>query len=333
MLSQMRNAGCRFAAMEISSHGINQDRVRGLRLRTAAFLNLTRDHLDYHGSLEDYFQVKARLFTGEVGSLPEVAVVNLDDPAGRRLLGMIPQEVRTITFGQAPDAEIRGSQVELGFKTTRFTLNWPDGEVRIESPLLGDYNLSNLLASLAICQANGREIVSVLPRLESFGGIPGRMERIANPFGFNVLVDYAHTDDALRNAVQMLRQITPGRLYVVFGCGGNRDRTKRPAMTTAVQETADYAWATADNPRKEAIAAIFDDMRAGIIAPDRIQFVDDRRHAISLALDHAADGDCILIAGKGHESFQEFGDTIVPFDDRQVARELIEIKKLKPPLA
>ncbi|MEZ5276418.1 MAG: UDP-N-acetylmuramoyl-L-alanyl-D-glutamate--2,6-diaminopimelate ligase [Opitutaceae bacterium] len=331
MLSQMRNAGCRFAAMEISSHGINQDRVRGLRLRTAAFLNLTRDHLDYHGSLEDYFQVKARLFTGEVGSLPEVAVVNIDDAAGRRLLGMIPQGVRTITFGQATDAEIRGSQVELGFMTTRFTLHWPDGEARIESPLLGDYNLSNLLASLAICQANGREIVSVLPRLESFGGIPGRMERIANPFGFNVLVDYAHTDDALRNAVQMLRQITPGRLYVVFGCGGNRDRTKRPAMTTAVQETADHAWATADNPRKEAVAAIFDDMRAGIIHPDRIQFVDDRRHAISLALDHATEGDCILIAGKGHESFQEFGDTIVPFDDRQVARELIEIKKLKPP--
>lgn len=333
MLSQMRTAGCRYAAMEISSHGISQDRVRGLRLRTAAFLNLTRDHLDYHQSLEDYFQVKARLFTGEIGSLPEVAVINVDDPAGRRLLGMVPEGVRTITFGQAADAQIRGSGVELGFLSTSFTLHWPNGEVRIQSPLLGNYNLSNLLASLAICEATGREIVSVLPLLESFGGIPGRMERIANPFGFNVLVDYAHTDDALRNAVQMLRQITPGRLFVVFGCGGNRDRTKRPAMMTAVQETADFAWATADNPRKETIGAIFDDMRTGVIHPNRIQFVDDRRHAISLALDRAADGDCILIAGKGHESFQEFGDTIVPFDDRQVARELIEIKKLKPPLS
>lgn len=333
MLAQMRTAGCRRAAMEISSHGINQDRVRGLRLETAAFLNLTRDHLDYHGSMEDYFQVKARIFNGEVGSLPECAVINLDDPFGRRLLGMIPEGVKVITFGQAADADIRGSDVTLGFQSTEFSVHRAGEEYRIESPLLGVYNLSNLLAALAICEAAGRDIPSVLPRLMRFPGIPGRMERLPNPFGFNLLVDYAHTDDALRNALQMLRKITPGRILTVFGCGGNRDRTKRPAMTRVVQELSDLAWATADNPRKEPVSAIFDDMREGVEDPGRIQFVDDRRHAISLALDEAREGDSVLIAGKGHESFQEFGDTIIPFDDRLVARELIEIKEIKPPSA
>ncbi len=332
MLAQMLAAGCREVAMEVSSHGINQERVRGLKLKTAAFLNLTRDHLDYHGSMEDYFQVKARLFTGEAGSLPEVAVVNLDDPYGRRLIPMIPDGVRIVTFGLTDGADIRGSDLELGFDSTGFTLHWPDGLARVQSPLLGTYNLSNVLAALAIYHATGREITSGLPRLADFAGIPGRMERVDRDCGFNVLVDYAHTDDALRNALQMLRRITPGRLFVVFGCGGNRDRTKRPAMVKAVQETADFAWATADNPRKEPLASIFDDMRTGVENSECIQFIEDRRHAISLALDQAESGYCVLIAGKGHESFQEFGDTIVPFDDRQVARELIEIKRIKPNL-
>lgn len=330
MLAQMLTSGCREVAMEVSSHGINQERVRGLKLKSAAFLNLTRDHLDYHGSMEDYFQVKARLFTGEAGSLPEVAVVNLDDPFGRRLVAMIPEGVQIVTFGLTDDADIRGSDLELGFESTDFTLHWPDGSARVKSPLLGTYNLSNVLAAVAICYGAGMEIASVLPRLADFVGIPGRMERVEKDCGFNVLVDYAHTDDALRNALQMLRRITPGRLFVVFGCGGNRDRTKRPAMMKAVQEMADFAWATADNPRKEPLGSIFEDMRIGIEDPDRIQFIEDRRHAISMALDQAKSGDCVLIAGKGHESFQEFGDTIVPFDDRQVARELIEIKRNNP---
>jgi UDP-N-acetylmuramoyl-L-alanyl-D-glutamate--2,6-diaminopimelate ligase len=156
------------------------------------------------------------------------------------------------------------------------------------------------------------------------------MERIEEGQPFNVIVDYAHTDDALRNALGMLRTITPGRLLVVFGCGGNRDRTKRPLMTRAVQQFADFAFATADNPRTEAIAQIFGDMRAGVTAPEKITWIEDRRRAISLALDVAKPGDCLLIAGKGHESYQEFADTVFPFDDRQVVRELIRIKTLKP---
>jgi UDP-N-acetylmuramoyl-L-alanyl-D-glutamate--2,6-diaminopimelate ligase len=157
------------------------------------------------------------------------------------------------------------------------------------------------------------------------------MEKIREGQPFQVLVDYAHTDDALRNALGMLRAVTPGRLFVVFGCGGNRDRTKRPLMTRAVQELADFAWATADNPRREPVSQIFTDMREGVSRPERIAFIDDRRRAISLALDTAQAGDCLLIAGKGHETFQEFADTVIPFDDRLVARELIAVKRLARP--
>jgi len=155
------------------------------------------------------------------------------------------------------------------------------------------------------------------------------MERIDEGQPYNVLVDYAHTDDALRNALGMLRTITPGRLLVVFGCGGNRDRTKRPLMVRAVQDYADFAFATADNPRSEKLTQIFDDMRTGVAAPGKIAWIEDRRRAISLALDTAKPGDSLLIAGKGHESYQEFADTVIPFDDRQVTRELIGIKLLK----
>ena len=225
---------------------------------------------------------------------------------------------------------MRAEKVVLGFKGTTFELVWPEGTIAIESPLIGRYNLSNLLAAFAACYALGRDPLVIASRLKGFAGVPGRMERIEEGQPYNVLVDYAHTDDALHNALGMLRAITPGRLFVVFGCGGNRDRTKRPLMTAAVQETADFAWATADNPRSEALTQIFSDMKTGVTAPDKIAFVEDRRRAISFALDAARAGDCVLIAGKGHETYQEFADTIIPFDDRQVVRELIEIKKIKP---
>jgi UDP-N-acetylmuramoyl-L-alanyl-D-glutamate--2,6-diaminopimelate ligase len=202
--------------------------------------------------------------------------------------------------------------------------------MEIESPFIGRYNVSNLLAAFAACYALGRDPSVIGLRLKSFPGVSGRMERIDEGQPYNVLVDYAHTDDALRNALGMLRAVTPGRLFVVFGCGGNRDRTKRPLMTAAVQEFADFAWATADNPRNEALAQIFTDMKTGVTSPAKITFVEDRRHALSLALDAAREGDCLLVAGKGHETYQEFADTIVPFDDRQVVRELIGIKSIKP---
>ena len=329
MLAQMRDAGCRQAVMEVSSHGIDQQRVLGLQFGAAVFTNLTRDHLDYHKTLDAYFEVKTRLFTGSAGSAPEVAVINLDDAYGEKLAAAVPRDIRQVTFGENPAALVRAENVALGFKNTTFRLVWPQGELAVDSPLIGRYNVSNLLAAIATAWALGRAPAAFLARLNAFPGVAGRMERIEEGQPYNVLVDYAHTDDALRNALGMLRAITPGRLFVVFGCGGNRDRSKRSLMVKAVQEFADFAFATADNPRSEPLAQIFSDMRAGVTAPAKIAWVDDRRRAISLALDGARAGDCLLVAGKGHESYQEFADTVIPFDDRQVVRELIGIKTLR----
>jgi len=329
MLAQMRDAGCRQAVMEVSSHGIDQQRVLGLNFGAAVFTNLTRDHLDYHKTLEAYFEVKTRLFTGQTGSEPKLAVVNIDDPYGEKLVGILPEKVRAVTYGENPKAHVRAEALSLNFRNTTFKLVWPQGEMLIDSPLIGRYNVSNLLAAVATAWGLGRDPVVFMSRLRSFKGVAGRMERIDEGQPFNVLVDYAHTDDALRNALGMLRTITPGRLLVVFGCGGNRDRSKRPLMVKAVQDFADHAFATADNPRSEALTQIFADMKAGVTAPEKITWIEDRRRAISLALDIAKPGDCLLIAGKGHESYQEFADTVSPFDDRQVVRELIGIKALK----
>jgi UDP-N-acetylmuramoyl-L-alanyl-D-glutamate--2,6-diaminopimelate ligase len=332
MLAQMRDAGCKSAVMEVSSHGIAQDRVLGLEFGAAVFTNLTRDHLDFHKTLESYFEVKTRLFTGKVGPVPKLAVVNLDDPYGEELTSRIADQapsVRLVTFGENPKAEVRAEKVVLNFRDTGLTLAWPGGAFATESPLIGRYNVSNLLAAAATAWGLGRDPAVFIPRIRGFKGVPGRMERIEEGQAFNVLVDYAHTDDALRNALGMLRAITPGRLLVVFGCGGNRDKTKRPRMVRAVQDIADYAYATADNPRGEQLERIFADMREGVIDPSKIAWVDDRRRAISVALDAARPGDSLLIAGKGHEGYQEFADTVIPFDDRQVVRELIGVKALR----
>ncbi len=327
MLAQMRDAGCRQAVMEVSSHGIDQQRVLGMQFGAAVFTNLTQDHLDYHKTLEAYFEVKTRLFTGRAGADPKIAIINLDDPYGERLAAMVPG--KAVTYGESANAQVRAEEVVLNFKNTTFKLVWPGGTMMVDSPLIGRYNVSNVLAAIATAWSLGRDPSVFLQRLKAFKGVPGRMERIEEGQPFNVLVDYAHTDDALRNALGMLRAITPGRLLVVYGCGGNRDRAKRPLMTGAVQVFADHAFATADNPRNESLAQIFGDMKNGVTAPEKITWIEDRRRAISLALDMAGPGDCLLIAGKGHESYQEFADTVIPFDDRQVVRELIGIKTLK----
>ncbi|HVU23508.1 MAG TPA: UDP-N-acetylmuramoyl-L-alanyl-D-glutamate--2,6-diaminopimelate ligase [Opitutus sp.] len=332
MMAQMRDAGCRHAVMEVSSHGIDQQRVLGLQFGAAVFTNLTRDHLDYHKTLDAYFAVKSRLFTGGTGAAPKLAVVNLDDPYGQQLAARLaadPAAPRLVTFGENPRADLRAETVTLDFTHSTFRLAWPGGAMEIDSPLVGRYNVSNLLAAIATAWGLGRDPRVFLARLRAFKGVPGRLERIDEGQPYNVIVDYAHTDDALHNALGTLRAITPGRLLVVFGCGGNRDRTKRPLMVKAVQEFADFAFATADNPRSEKLTQIFDDMRTGMTAPEKIAWIEDRRRAISLALDAAKPGDSLLIAGKGHESYQEFADTVIPFDDRQVVRELIGIKTLK----
>lgn len=330
MLRQMVDEGCPRAVMEVSSHAVDQDRVYGMQMPVMTFLNLTQDHLDYHSSMEAYFSAKQKLFTGDTGNLPKVAVVNIADPYGKQLLTAIPETVRVVTFGAEETAMFRADDIELSAAGTSFNLMWPGGTAALQTRELGAYNVSNVLAALAICHAVGIAVNPLIEKLTLFPGVPGRMQRIEQGQPFNVLVDYAHTDDALRNALTMLREITTGRILVVFGCGGNRDRKKRVLMTTAVQELADVSWATSDNPRKESIEAIFADMQAGVSNAETIHFIKDRRRAISLALDAARPGDCVLIAGKGHETYQEFADTVVPFDDRMVAKELLTIKEFRP---
>jgi UDP-N-acetylmuramoyl-L-alanyl-D-glutamate--2,6-diaminopimelate ligase len=326
LLAQMVDNGCTEAVMEVSSHGIDQKRTYGLEVDVAAFLNLTQDHIDYHKSMEAYYEVKKRLFTGEMGRRPKQAVINLDCPYGRRLFRELPADVAASSFGiEAAGAVIRADEVTLFADRTEFQLRWPEGQARVSSPLLGRYNVSNLLAALAIAHAKGHCIESILTRVASFPGVPGRMERVDLGQPFNVLVDYAHTDDALVHACKMLREITPGRLIVVFGCGGDRDRTKRAPMLRAVLDGADEVFVTSDNPRTESLDQIFADMRTAS-GSESAHYVSDRKHAISIAMDAAAPGDCVLIAGKGHEAYQEFDGTVIPFDDRHVARDLLRLK-------
>lgn len=329
MLNQMRNCSCKAVAMEISSHSISQKRAKGIHLDCACFLNLTQDHMDYHKTMESYFETKASMFTGGLGSLPKNAVINFDDPYGRKIAERLDPSVRLVSFGiESADADIRAENLKLMPGVSEFTVVWPGGRAEASLKMPGHYNVSNALAALAMVYAAHMDVPKAVETLKSFRGVPGRMQKVNSPADFDIFVDYAHTDDALKNGLSMLRQVVKNRLLVVFGCGGKRDRSKREKMTRVVQEYADIAWATSDNPRGEPLSQIFDDMKKGVVDPSRIAFVEDRRRAINLAIDCAAKGDCILIAGKGHETFQELGDTIIPFDDKRVAEELLNLKGL-----
>lgn len=325
MLDQMRQAGCRRAVMEVSSHGIVQKRVQGMKMEAVAFLNLTQDHIDYHGDMEAYFEAKARLFTGASDNRPGVVLINRDDPYGERLLERIPAGIKAVSITVEPgtQADFMARNIQLSPLGARFDICHAGRSVAVETHLPGKYNVVNALAAIALATCVGEDLEEMAAKISGFAGVPGRMERVDCGQPFNVIVDYAHTDDALLNVLQSLREITTGRIFVVFGCGGDRDRIKRPRMTEVVQRLADHAWATADNPRREDLEQIFDDMRGGIIRPESITFEPSRRHAIGLALAAARAGDCVLIAGKGHETYQEFAHTVVPFDDRAVAREFL----------
>ncbi|MCZ6674141.1 MAG: UDP-N-acetylmuramoyl-L-alanyl-D-glutamate--2,6-diaminopimelate ligase [Verrucomicrobia bacterium] len=329
LLKQMKDAGCQRGVMEVSSHGIDQNRTYGALFDVVVFLNLTRDHLDYHHDMENYFRVKQRLFTGGIGGLPKVAVVNLDDPYGKRLIDEMEEGIRLVTFSLSDNsADLHLLDYECDHSGSQFTVKWSGGSKMVRTRLPGQYNLSNILAALSVCEGLGLELKTVFPHLETFEGVPGRMERIEEALGFDVFVDYAHTDDALDKALEMLRKITRGKLIVTFGCGGNRDRDKRKSMMEVAQKHADFVCATSDNPRGESVEAILEDMKEGVTEPEKVEFIADRRAAISRVLDVAQPGDTVLIAGKGHETMQEFKDRIVPFDDRNVARDLLEIKQL-----
>lgn len=331
LLAEMRDNRCAGAVMEVSSHAISQNRVYALPFDVVAFTNLTQDHMDYHGDMENYFSVKSRLFDGAQGAFPRAAILNADDAYGMRLREKIAPQTRVFTFGtenekQIESPDFKAENIVLDSAGSRFALSFPEGNVEVKTSLPGNYNVSNVLCALAIVYALGGDVARAASDLAAFGGVAGRMERVAeNPFPFDVFVDYAHTDDALANALGMLKRITTGKLLAVFGCGGNRDRGKRPKMTEAVQRFADFSWATSDNPRKEPLEQIFEDMRAGVSEAGKIIFEPDRRRAIGLALEAARPGDVVLIAGKGHETYQEFAEITLPFDDKNVARELLAL--------
>ena len=328
LLKSMMVAGCSEAVMEVSSHGIHQCRVAEMEFEVAVFLNLTRDHLDYHGNMESYFCEKRKIFNGENGHLPKVAVINIDCPYGRRLMDELPPHVHIVSFGEDKNATFWAKNISLSSSGSEFILDSPFGTTVLSSSLLGRYNVFNVLASVSIVHALGMDVSKAIHKISNFSGVDGRMEKIDRGQGYRVVVDYAHTPDALRNALFMLRECTKGKLHLVFGCGGNRDKGKRLEMTRIACAGADRVWATADNPRTESLQEIFNDMKKGLSRNAKMKFVDDRRRAISMALDGANEDDCVLIAGKGHESFQEVQYTAIPFDDRIVAGELISAKQL-----
>ena len=323
---RMVDGGDVACAMEVSSHALELGRVAGITFACRVFTNLTQDHLDFHETMEDYFLAKRRLFAGlaeaagSAGGAPiesGLAVVNIDDEYGRRLAA----EIDCVTFSIERDADYRARDIEFDLMGSRFTCETPDGELRIESPLPGLFNVQNVLGALAAVRSLGVEEIS----LDGFGRVPGRFEPVDEGQDFGVLVDYAHTPDSLENVLRAAREVTRGRLHVVFGAGGDRDRGKRPLMGDAARRLADRVLVTSDNPRSESPEAIIDEIMEG--AGEHAEREVDRRRAIALAIGSAEPGDVVVIAGKGHEQGQEFENgRKEPFDDLEVAREALRAR-------
>lgn len=326
ILSEMVDAGCGVVAMEVSSHALALRRVDGCEFRVAVFTNLSQDHLDFHHRMEDYYRTKERLFLSrrEGGLGAKAAAVNVDDAYGRRLAAGLEGEV--LTFGTGEDALLRGRLLEAGLKSSRVLVSYGDWEAEGETALTGTFNLHNILAALAACILLGLDSSTSLEGILSHPGVPGRFQAVEEGQDFAVLVDYAHTPDSLRRVLEAARSISHGRLIVVFGCGGDRDRGKRPLMGEIAVRLADLAVITSDNPRSEDPLAIIEEIeegarRAGEGASWRV--VPDRREAIETAVGEAGSGDIVVIAGKGHERGQIFADRVVPFDDVEEAKKAI----------
>ncbi|MDL2209214.1 UDP-N-acetylmuramoyl-L-alanyl-D-glutamate--2,6-diaminopimelate ligase [Desulfovibrio sp. OttesenSCG-928-O18] len=319
MVAAMGAAGADIALMEVSSHAIEQNRIAGLNFGGALFTNLTQDHLDYHRDMEEYFAVKSRLFTNAPTGAALAA--NVDDPYGARLFDAVPG---VLGFGFARKGEriLFGELLEQSRDGLKLRMTCAGKSWELTSPLVGEFNAYNLLGAQALALAFGVDIAA-LGALETFCGVPGRLERIANDQGLSVFVDYSHTPDALRKALAALRGAKFSRIITVFGCGGNRDRAKRPLMGEAAAEFSDVVVLTSDNPRKEDPLAIMADARPGLVKARKIIEEADRKKAIGIALGELRPGDALLIAGKGHEPYQIIGDVKYPFSDQQVVREFL----------
>jgi UDP-N-acetylmuramoyl-L-alanyl-D-glutamate--2,6-diaminopimelate ligase len=334
---RMLESGDEYCVMEVSSHALVLHRADAIHFAVKVFTNLSQDHLDFHADMEEYFEAKRLLFSGEGGApIIEleggVSVLNVDDAYGRRLAEDLDcgSDGECVSYSAAGgEADLSASGVAFDASGSRFICTTPEGEIEVRIPLPGDFNVSNALAALSVAHALGLDLTSAAAALASAEQVPGRFESIDEGQPFAVVVDYAHTPDSLENVLGAARRITSGQLISVFGCGGDRDREKRPLMGRAAAELSDVAVVTSDNPRSEEPAAIIEQIEAGIEdrAPAEIAVEQDRRAAIAIALRRAGEGDTVVIAGKGHEQGQEFEDgRKIPFDDRDVARD--ELRKL-----
>ena len=320
LFEDMVHKGIGCCCMEVSSHALHQLRINNIDFDVGVFTNLTQDHLDYHLSLANYRLAKAQLFR----NIKEEArvIINIDDPFGEELLSIT--KAKPITYGTSDAADIKGEALSIALDGITFIAHTPEGRMHIKSPLIGRHNMYNILATIGVGIAAGIDLPSIAQGVESLDLVPGRLESIDAGQPFKVFVDYAHTPDALRSVLTSLRALTKGRLILVFGCGGDRDRGKRPLMGQIARDFADRVFLTADNSRSEDTISIIREIEEGMNGFKGYEVIPERREAIKKALASAGPGACVLIAGKGHEGYQIIGESVIPFDDREVAREILQ---------
>ncbi|HKV63787.1 MAG TPA: UDP-N-acetylmuramoyl-L-alanyl-D-glutamate--2,6-diaminopimelate ligase [Candidatus Acidoferrum sp.] len=328
--AEIRDAGGKYAVLEASSHSLAMDRLWGCHFQAAVFTNLTREHMDFHKTFEDYFTAKKRLFEGTGAGAPEVAVLNTDDEFGKRLAGLAK---KTVTYGLESDADITTKKFQLTFEGLTFTAQTPNGKVHVQSRLVGRINVYNLLAAIGAGQALGLSNEVIEKGIRELESVSGRFQRIGLGQPFLVIVDYAHTDDALENLIRTARELNPkGRVITLFGCGGEKDRTKRPVMGEVTGRLSDLTILSSDNPRSEDPLKIISDIIVGLQKTAGKYLIEpDREKAIGMAMDEARSGDIVLLAGKGHENYQILADRTFEFDDREMARRALRERGFEGP--
>src|SRR5271165_722063 len=320
--AEIRDAQGTYAVMEASSHALALDRLWGCHFAAAVFTNLTRDHIDFHKNFDNYFAAKRRLFEGTGAGAPDVAVVNTDDEWGKKLLGF---GQKALTYGLQNGADLTAKKFQLSFSGLSFAAQTPNGKIQVQSALVGRINVYNILAAVGAGIALGFSNEIIEAGVRNLEAVAGRFQRVDSGQPFLVVVDYAHTDDALENLIRTARELnTKGRIITVFGCGGSRDRSKRPIMGETAGRLSDLTILTSDNPREEDPLKIISDIVVGIQKSQGKYMIEaDRAKAIQLAIDEAKAGDMVLLAGKGHEDYQIFSDRTVHFDDREVAQKAL----------
>ena len=323
LLAGCKQAGAQTAVMEVSSHGLDQNRVAAVHFNCALFTNLSQDHLDYHANMDDYLQAKIKLF--KTDGLKH-AIINLDDPVSHRIIDQLGDSVELVSYSlKDAQADLYFTRIQPAAQGYKVGLDGRWGQAQLSLPVFGEYNLSNLLAVAAALLVKNYKFSAVMTALQVVPSVPGRMQSIAVGAGPEIIIDYAHTPDAVKSVLTALRAQTGGRLIAVLGCGGDRDASKRPMMAVAATEHSDRQIFTADNPRGEAVTAIIDDMLSGLDskAMSTVAVVEDRKRAIRTAVEMASNRDIIAVLGKGHEAFQEVQDQQVPYTDADACRQAL----------